>query len=249
MKTRALGFLVFAMTTSALPGCFDDQTCPYGEVMVHDGNYGSGGVCVRRSYYAGSSAGSASSGVDSGASPPTTTGAPATSDGTGTGSEPTPVASPSPAPAGGACGGPAAQGDSVRVVDKSELAPAFADASPNLADGAYALVQATFFRNGQSASPVRSLKASLDVRGPTLTVNAQDTSVAGLPGESLTFLIASPGVMTKTCESVHGSVSAWFFPFVVGATTQPQMSYDGASGFLRVVVSRADGATELVFAR
>jgi hypothetical protein len=59
----------------------------------------------------------------------------------------------------------------------------------------------------------------------------------------------SAGVMTKTCEAVHGSVSAWIFPFNVGSTTQPQLGYDGASGFVRFMLNRADGATELVFAR
>jgi hypothetical protein len=87
------------------------------------------------------------------------------------------------------------------------------------------------------------------VTGPTFTLNAQDTSVAGLPAESLTFLNASGGVVTKTCEAVHGSVSAWFFPFIVGSSSQTQMSYGGPSGFVRIIVSRSDGATELIFAR
>jgi hypothetical protein len=137
----------------------------------------------------------------------------------------------------------------VRVVEKSDSSPSLGNASPNLADGAYTLVQATFFRTGSSGIPVRSLKAALEVRGPTFTLNAQDTSVAGLAPESLKFLFASPGAMTKTCEAAYGSVSAWFFPFAVGGTTQPQMTYDAATGFARLVVSRADGATELVFAR
>jgi hypothetical protein len=137
----------------------------------------------------------------------------------------------------------------VRVVNKSDASPTLGNAAQNFADGSYTLVQATFFRTGPNASPVRSLKAALDVQGPTLTVNAQDTSVAGLPAESLTFLTASDGVVTKTCEATHGSISAWFFPFQVGGTSQTQMQYDGSNGLLRMIVGRADGATELVFAR
>ena len=137
----------------------------------------------------------------------------------------------------------------MRVVDKSDVTPSLGDASANVADGSYALVQASFYRIGASASPVRSVRASLDVSGPTFTVNARDSSVAGLPDESLTFLLASGGVLTKTCESVHGPVSAWFFPFAVGGATQPQVAYDGGSRLVRLIVSRADGATELVFAR
>jgi hypothetical protein len=137
----------------------------------------------------------------------------------------------------------------VRVVDKGDSSPSLGDAALNLADGDYTLVQATFFRVGSSGSPVRTLKASLEVHGPTLTVNARDTSVGGLPDESLKFLLASGGVTTKTCESVHGSISAWFFPFVVGGTTQAQLGYDASSGFVRMIVSRPDGATELVFAK
>lgn len=137
----------------------------------------------------------------------------------------------------------------MRVVDKDDTAPSLGNTAPNLADGSYSLVQASFYRTGSSASPIRSLRAGLVVHGPTLIVNAKDTSVAGLPDESMTFLLASGGVLTKTCESVHGSVSAWVFPFNVGQTTQAQLAYDGVSRFVRVVVSRADGATELVFAR
>lgn len=215
---------------------------------MRDGNYGRDGVCVRRSY-ATSPSGTPTPATDAGhASPPSSaspatpgTEAPSTDPATDPGTKPPPVA--------GSCGGLAMPTDSVRVVDKGDSSPSLGNASPILADGTYALVQATFFRSGPSASPVRSLKASLEVHGPTLSVNAQDTSVTGMQEESLQFLLASPGVMTKTCEAVHGSVSAWFFPFVVGGTTQPQLGYDGASGFLRVIVSRADGATELVFAR
>jgi hypothetical protein len=137
----------------------------------------------------------------------------------------------------------------VRVVDKSDTAPSLGNASPNLADGSYALVQASFYRAGTSGSPIDSVRAGLVVNGPTLIVNAQDTTVSGLGDESMTFLVASGGAMTKTCESVHGSVSAWFFPFNVGGTTQAQLGYDGTTNTVRVVVSRADGATELVFAR
>jgi hypothetical protein len=242
MKTRAFSLLVFSTFGFALGGCLDEPTCPYGEVLVRDG-YRGGGVCVRRSSYPGSSG---STTPPSGTStPPPTAPAPA----------PTEEGPSAPPPAGTTtppvltCGGVAAQGDSVRVVNKTDLTPALGDTGPSLADGSYALVQATFYRTGQSPSPVRSLKAGLDVQGPTLTVNAQDTSVAGLPAESLTFLLASGGSVTKTCESEHGSVSAWFFPFQVGGTSQAQMQYDGSSGFARVIVSRADGATELVFAR
>lgn len=247
MKTRALVVLVFPAFVTALPACLNDQSCPYGEVLVHDGSYD--GVCMRRLSYTSPSATSKPA-VDAGSGPPAATPASGTvgeSDGSAVAPGPAPPTT-SP-PVAGTCGGQAAQRDSVRVVDKADVAPSFGDASPSLADGSYALVQATFFRTGSSGSPVRSLKATLGVRGPTLTVNARDTSITGLPDESLTFLLASPGVMTKTCESLHGSVSAWFFPFVVGGTTQPQMTYDGPSGFVRVVVTRADGATELVFAR
>lgn len=237
------------MSTTALSGCFDDQTCPYGEVLVHDGRYGNDGVCVRRSY-AGTPSGSSSTPAKDppASSSPTTPSTPAPSTpGDGSGSAPGPGPSTAPVPA--TCGGVVVQGDTVRVVDKSEAGPSFGDGSPNLSDGSYTLVQATFFRTGSTASPVRSLVAALDIKGPTLTVNARDASVAGLPDESLKFLFAQPGVMTKTCESMHGSISAWFFPFVVGGATQPQITYDANSGFVRMVVSRADGATELVFAK
>jgi len=139
-------------------------------------------------------------------------------------------------------------GDSVRVVDKSDPAPALNGAPPNVADGTYALVQATFFRTGQAASPVRSLRAALDVHGATLALSTQDTSVTGLPSESFALLMGS-GTVTKTCESMHGTVGAWFFPFAVGGTASTLMDYDGAGGFLRIVVARSDGATELVFAK
>jgi hypothetical protein len=225
--------------TFSLTGCLDDPSCPYGEVLVRDG-YGGSAVCVKRSYS------STPSGTSTTPPSGTTTPAPAAST-------PAPSAEPLPPSATPStvttCGGLAAQGDSVRVVNKSDVSPTLGDAVPNLADGSYALVQATFFRTGQSASPVRSLKAGLDVDGPNLTVNAQDTSVAGLPAESLTFLAASGGAVTKTCEATHGSISAWFFPFQVGGTSQTQMQYDRSTGFLRLIVGRADGATELVFAR
>lgn len=239
MKTRAFGLLVFSTFGLALGGCLDEPTCPYGEVLVQDGNYRGGGVCVRRAH------GSTPAGTAT--PPPASTGAtlPPVSAPDPAPSSPPPVTSPAPV---GTCGGFVAQGDSVRVVDKGDLAPTFGDATPNLSDGSYALVQATFFRASQSASPVRSLKAALGVRGPTLTVNAQDTSVPNLPAESLTFLLGAGSGVTKTCDSTHGSISAWFFPFTVGASTQAQMHYDGASGFVRVVVNRSDGATELVFA-
>jgi hypothetical protein len=212
---------------------------------MHDGSSTHDGVCVKptsRPYGTSTPAPSAGS-------PPSTAPAVVTVNADGGTSGPPPAdGSSSPSPVS-ACGGYAATGGSVRVVDKPDLAPTLGEGPPNLADGSYALVQATFFSTGQSASPVRSLKAALDVRGPTLTVNAQDTSVAGLPNESLTFLLAPDAVATKTCESVHGSVSAWFFPFSVGKTTQTQARYDGASGFVRILVARADGATELVFAQ
>ncbi|MDB4939213.1 MAG: hypothetical protein JWP87_6185, partial [Labilithrix sp.] len=166
-----------------------------------------------------------------------------------TGGSPPPDNGATTPPVTGSCGGVAASGDSVRVVEKSDLSPAFGDATPNLPDGSYTLVQASFYRTGAVATPVRSLRASIDVHGPTLSVNAQDTSVSGLAAESLTFLLASGAVLTKTCESVHGSISVWFFPFAVGGMTQSQLHYDSASGFMRVVVTRSDGATELVFAR
>lgn len=223
-------------------GCLDEPTCPYGEVLVQDGNYRGGGVCVRRVYT------STPSGTST--PPPATTTTPpvATPGSTPPSDTPPPATGTSPAPVG-TCGGFVAQGDSVRVVAKGDSSPALGDATPNLADGAYSLVQATFFRVGQSTSPVRSLKAALDVRGPTLTVNAQDTSVPGLPAESLTFMMPSAGSgVTKTCDATHGSVSSWFFPFSVGTSSQAQMQYDGASGFIRVIVNRGDGATELVFA-
>jgi hypothetical protein len=140
----------------------------------------------------------------------------------------------------------------VRVVDKSDPVPALNGNASNAADGTYALVQATFFRTGQATSAVRSLRAALEVHGATLTVSAQDTSVAGLPSESLSLLVGSgagAGAVTKTCESVHGTIAAWFFPFAVGGSAATLMDYDGADGFLRLVVARADGATELVFAK
>lgn len=237
------------MFVAVLPGCFDEPTCPYGEVLVHDGSYGGDDVCVRRSYYT-SPSGGAKPGTDAGpySSPVAAPGAATDEAETGGGTTTTDPGS-TPSPVAAACGGLAAQSDSVRVVDKSDVAPSFGDASVNLADGSYTLVQASFFRITSSASPVRSLKATIDVRGPTLTVNAQETSIAGSPNESLTLLLASSNVMTKTCEGAHGSISAWLFPFVVGATAQPQLQYDANSGFFRLLVSRADGATELVFVR
>jgi len=251
MKPRAVLLLVSSTFVTALPGCFDDPTCHYGEVLVRDGNYGDG-VCVRRPYYTTPSGTSSSPAKDT-PTPPAATPAsgaaadPAATDPTAGSGTTTPT---TPSPTAGTCGGLVPAGDNVRVVDKTDLTPALTnDTQASLADGSYSLVQATFYRTGPSASPVRSLKATLDVTGPTLTLNAQDTSVVGLPSESLTFLTASGGVVTKTCEAVHGSVSAWFFPFVVGATSQTQMGYGGPSGFVRVIVSRADGATELIFAR
>lgn len=237
------------MSITALSGCFDDQTCPYGEVLVHDGRYGNEGVCVRRSYATtpGGSSSTPAKDPPASSSPSTPSSPPASTPDDGSGTTPVPGGTTAPLPA--TCGGVVVQGDTVRVVDKSEASPSFGDGSPNLADGSYTLVQATFFRTGTTASPVRSLVAALDIKGPTLTVNARDTSVVGFPDESLKFLFGSPGVMTKTCESMHGSISAWFFPFVVGGATQPQITYDGNSGFVRMVVSRADGATELVFAK
>jgi len=227
-----------------------EPTCPVGQELVRDGasrDY----VCAPRSYASRTTSPSASATGSASSSPPAA--APAVGTVSSDAAAPPATGGATPgstgSPAAGACGGSTAQGDSVRVVDKGDATPSLGDASANVADSSYALAQATFYRAGASASPVRSLRASLDVSGPTFTVNARDSSVAGLPDESMTFLLASGGVLTKTCESVHGPVSAWFFPFAVGGTTQAQVSYGGGARVVRLIVSRADGATELVFAR
>lgn len=223
-----------------------EPSCPAGQELVRDGASGDY-VCAPRSYASRSGSPAASATGSASSSPPAAPAAGTVSND----AAPAPAATPgsTASPAAGSCGGSTAQGDSVRVVDKADVTPSLGDASTNVADGSYALVQASFYRTGASASPVRSLRASLDVSGPTFTVNGRDASVAGLPDESLTFLLASGGVLTKTCESVHGSVSAWFFPFAVGGATQAQVVYEPTSRVVRLIVSRADGATELVFAR
>lgn len=254
MNTRALVQVFFCMSPMALAGCFDEPTCPYGTVMVHNGTYNDDGVCVARysSYGKPSGSSTAAPSASSTSTPPATPATPTTGGEANTGGDPTTTGGTTTPPVTpGTCGGAAATSESVRVVDKSDPVPALGDAPLLLADGSYSLVQATFYRTGQNASAVHALRAGLDVKGQTLTINAQDTSVAGLAPESLTFLLANinASAMTKTCESVHGSVSAWFFPFNVGSNTQPQLTYDSASGFVRLVVGRADGATELVFSR
>ncbi len=246
MKAAA-SFALVVTSLAALPGCFMEPDCPAGQQLVRDGASGND-VCVARSYSSRSSSPSASaSGSGSGASsPPSATPTAATAS-VDAGTAATPGSTG--APGAGGCGGSTAQSDSVRLVDKADVAPSLGNGAPSIADGSYVLVQASFYRTGSSASPIRTLKANLDVSGPTLTVNARDSSVAGLPDESQTFLVASGGVLTKTCESVHGSVAAWVFPFAVGATAQSQLDYDGTSRVVRLIMSRADGATELVFAR
>jgi hypothetical protein len=214
--------------------------------LVHDGNSRGAGVCVRPSRGYGSNTTPAQ---DAGSPSHEATPYPAaTGADSGARGDTKPPPDTSLPPGAAPCGGHEAQGDSVRVVDKSDLPPALNDVPPNVADGTYELVQATFFRSGQAATPVRSLRAALEVKGATLAVSSQDTSVAGLPRESLSFLMGA-GAVTKTCESVHGTVSSWFFPFGVGATAVTRMEYNGASGFLRIIVNRADGSTELVFAK
>jgi hypothetical protein len=247
MKTRAWVLAVFS-SSALLIGCIDDPVCPYGTVMVHNGTSYDDGVCVTR--YTPSRGAGTTTAVDAGSS----TAAPAPTlasaeAGTGTGAAAPPATGTTTPPVTGTCGGLTAVSDSVRVVEKTEHSPVLADASSSVADGSYTLVQASFYRTGAAATPVRSLRAGLDVHGPTVTVNAQDTSLSGLPAESLAFLLASAGVVTKTCESVHGSISAWFFPFAVGGMTQSQLQYDSVSGIVRIIVTRTDGATELVFAR
>lgn len=234
------------MFIAATSGCYDDPSCPYGEVLVHDGNSRGAGVCVRPSRGYGSNTTPAQ---DAGSPSHEATPYPATTSAdSGARGDTTPNPDTSTPSAASACGGHDAQGDSVRVVNKRDLPPALSDVPPTLADGTYALVQATFFRSGQTANPVRSLRAALEVHGATLAVSSQDTSVTGLPKESLSFLVGA-GTVTKTCESVHGTISSWFFPFGVGATSATRMEYDSASGFLRVIVNRTDGSTELVFAK
>jgi hypothetical protein len=255
MKTRTLLLSALPLFIAATSGCLDGPTCANDdEVFVHDDSRG-GGVCMRlsRAYPTSTTPAQDAGSSSHEATPaPTTTGAGASTGGTATTD---PDASPPSGGSGGsgasgaaACGGHEAQGNSIRVVDKSDLPPALNDVPPNVADGTYELVQATFFRSGQAASPVRSLRAALEVQGPTLALSSQDTSVAGLPKESLSFLTGS-GAVTKTCESAHGTVSSWFFPFGVGASAVTRMEYDGAAGVLRIVVARTDGATELVFAK
>jgi hypothetical protein len=252
MKTRVLLLSAIPVFTAALSGCLDSPQCVNGESLVYDDS--GQGYCVRSTHgYTSSSSPPSSSQPDAGsrsqeATPvATTTGADASTPSTP--ATPTAGDGTTPPPAGAsACGGHDATGDSVRVVDKSDAPPALNGVAPNVADGTYALVQATFFRTGTAASPVRSLRASLDVHGATLALSAQDTSVAGLPAESFSLLTGS-GNVTKTCEGVHGTVGAWFFPFAVGSTDATLMDYDGTGGFLRIVVSRQDGSTELVFAK
>lgn len=246
MNHRALLLTALPMFTAAMSGCYDDPTCPYGQVLVHDGNSRGAGVCVypSRGYGGSSTTPTQDAGSTSHEATPAVAGA---VDAGGGGD--TPYDSGTTAPSGAAaCGGYDAQGDSVRVVDKSDLPPALNDVPPNVADGTYALVQATFFRSGQAATPVKSLRAALQVHGATLAISSQDTSVPGLPKESNSFLVGG-GAVTKTCESTHGTVAAWFFPMAVGGTATTHMEFDGASGFLRIIVDRTGGSTELVFAR
>ena len=251
MNHRVLLLSAIPLFTAALSGCLDGPQCVNGEALVYDDS--GQGYCVRSTRgNASSSSPPSSSQPDAGsrsqeATPvATTTGADASTPSTPATPTPGDGATPPPASAS-SCGGHDATGDSVRVVDKSDTPPALNGVAPNVADGTYALVQATFFRTGTAASPVRSLRASLDVHGATLALSAQDTSVAGLPAESFSLLTGS-GNVTKTCEGVHGTVGAWFLPFAVGTTDATLMDYDGTGGFLRVIVSRQDGSTELVFA-
>lgn len=234
---------------AATSGCLDGPICSDDEVIVY-GNSGQG-FCMHPTHgYTSSTPPPPTAPTHAPSSPSQTATPVATTDGAdaSTPGSAAPDSSTSPPSSGDACGAHGAQGDSVRVVDKSDPVPALNDVAPNVADGTYSLVQATFFRTGQAASAVRSVRAALEVHGPTLALSAQDTSLTGLPSESLSLLVGS-GAVTKTCESVHGTVAAWFFPFAVGGSAVTHMEYDGAGGFLRIIVARADGATELVFAK
>src|SRR6185369_11741982 len=144
--------------------------------------------------------------------------------------------------------GLAATSDDVRVVDKSEAPPTFGEAASDLADGMYQLVQASFYQSTTAESAIRSLRATLSIRGRTLTLGAQDMTVAGHPAEALTFLFQN-GSLTKTCDAVGGGVSSWFFPFPVGQGEPAKAEYDGDSGFVRLIIPRSDGSTELVFSK
>jgi hypothetical protein len=244
MKNITLSAMAFSIPLLSLAACDDRPDCRYDETLVRvsDVTTGAQWACMPRRPTSGSPSASPAPSTSTAAG-----GASAPSSG-GTTAPPIDSGSSGSTPPGGACGGVGPAGDIVRVVDKSDPSPTFQSGGAALADGAYDLVQASFFRTGASDSPVRSLKATLTVHGATLTLGAQDLSVAGQPTESLSFLVGQ-GSLTKTCESARGTVSAWFFPFLVGGSGQTQIFDDGNSGFLRVVVSRADGATELVFAR
>jgi hypothetical protein len=136
----------------------------------------------------------------------------------------------------------------VAVVEKSDPAPVLGSFLPPESDGTYALVQATFFRSTVTDSAVRSLRATLLVRGNTLRLGAQDMTVPGNPFEGLSFLLGTGG-LTKTCSGAPADVAGWFFPAPVGQNVGTTVAYDRDMGFVRLIVSRSDGATELVFSK
>lgn len=224
----------------ALSGCEAIQHCPYGESLVRL-SYSDDWVCMATRYQNGGGSSSGSSGSKSPSPSPSQTPAPAAAPTSGSTASPV---TPDPP----ACGGVDAQSDSIRVVDKSDPPPALSAAPPNVADGTYQLVQASFFGGDQGTTPVRTLKATVTVRGAAVALGVKDTTFAAQPTESLTFLVGSDSI-TKTCESTKGAVSAWFFPFAVGAAGDARLAYDGATGILRLIVKRNEGTAELVFAK
>lgn len=243
MKTISSAIVLSAVPLLVgLSGCESETRCPLGEepVRVGIGTYNERWACAARSTYPESKPPSSTTGAPDAGSASASASPSVQSDGGA-------PAAP-PAPANGSCGTVDATSDSIRIVEKREASPTFAQGAPRPADGHYELVQASFFRREAGPVGVGRLKAGIDVTGSSIGIGAENISQIGEANESMTFLIGENG-LTKVCETRHGSVAQWIFPIATGGTGAARVDYDPGTSTLRLVVARPEGETELIFSR
>jgi hypothetical protein len=253
----------------SVTACDDQPSCPAGEKIVPEYNMFETWSCVSTTPSTGTAtkASSSQSSSSSSTASPSASAQQTTAAATSSSASPTAPSSTAPTtppaappavttapppapPPGPTCDAAAPPDADVTVIEKSTPAPSLGPSPSPAADGSYRLVQASFFRSSTVASAVRTLRATLVVRGRTLSLGAQDTTVAANRVEGFSFLF-DQNALTKTCDGPDGGgdVSAWFFPFPVGGSGAAQLAYDSALGTIRLVATRSDGVTELVFAR
>lgn len=238
-----------AIVLSAVPlligvsGCESETRCPLGEepVRVGVGTYNERWACASRSTWPESRPPSSSTTGSSDGGSGTVAASPTVQPDAG-------ADEPSSPPATGSCGVVDATSDSIRIVEKREAGPVFAQGSSRPADGHYALVQASFFRHEAGPAGVAKLKAGIDVNGTSLNIGAENVSQIGEANESMTFLVGENG-LTKVCETRHGNVAQWIFPIATGGTGAARVDFDPSTSTLRLVVARPEGETELIFSR